>query len=69
MKSKASPHLNSPQLQVATSGHKCLQVVLRGYNWCYVGKWFYVAKSGGKRRKVGKSWKNLEKVAESGEKW
>ena len=44
MKSKASPHLTSPQLQVATSGHKWFYVVKSGVMWLYVVKWFDVVK-------------------------
>ena len=61
-----SPHLTSPHLQVATSGHKWLQVVkwfmwLSGFMWLSDSMWL----SGKKWRK----WKKWRKVVKSGEKW
>ena len=43
---------------------------LSSFMWPRGFMWLKVAKSGEKRRKVGKNWgKGGEKVAESGEKW
>ena len=38
MKSKASPHLTSPQLTSPTSGYKWSQVATSGFTWLKVDK-------------------------------